>query len=125
MWLRGNIKKYFNYFRVDPSQQVFILAATNRPDLIDPALLRPGRFDKLLYVGPSTSVEDKESVLHAITNRFHLAKDLTLKKIAENLKQDMTGADLYSICSNAWLSAVRRAIRDVGKGKFRFMIAYS
>ncbi|XP_053695230.1 peroxisomal ATPase PEX6 [Sabethes cyaneus] len=99
----------------DPSQQVFILAATNRPDLIDPALLRPGRFDKLLYVGPSSSIEDKESVLQAITNRFHLAKELTLRKIAEGLKQDMTGADLYSICSNAWLSAVRRAIRGTSK----------
>nr|XP_019551832.2 peroxisome assembly factor 2-like [Aedes albopictus] len=97
----------------DPSQQIFILAATNRPDLIDPALLRPGRFDKLLYVGPSTTVDDKESVLQAITSRFHLAKGLTLRKIAEGLKQDMTGADLYSICSNAWLSAVRRAIKGV------------
>ncbi|XP_062560981.1 uncharacterized protein LOC134225156 [Armigeres subalbatus] len=97
----------------DHSQQIFILAATNRPDLIDPALLRPGRFDKLLYVGPSTSVEDKESVLQAITSKFYLAKGLTLRKIAEGLKQDMTGADLYSICSNAWLSAVRKAIKAV------------
>ncbi|XP_055603194.1 uncharacterized protein LOC129751616 isoform X2 [Uranotaenia lowii] len=96
----------------DASQQIFILAATNRPDLIDPALLRPGRFDKLLYVGPSTTVDDKESVLRAITSRFHLTADLTLRKIAECLKQDMTGADMYSICSNAWLSAVRRAIRS-------------
>ncbi|XP_058825813.1 peroxisomal ATPase PEX6 [Topomyia yanbarensis] len=95
----------------EPDQQIFILAATNRPDLIDPALLRPGRFDKLLYVGPSTTVEDKESVLQAITSKFHLSKDLTLRKIAEGLELDMTGADLYSICSNAWLSAVRRAIR--------------
>ncbi|XP_055541680.1 peroxisomal ATPase PEX6 [Wyeomyia smithii] len=99
----------------DPSQQIFVLAATNRPDLIDPALLRPGRFDKLLYVGPSVTIEDKESVLQAITNRFHLANDLTLRKIAEGLKLDMTGADLYSICSNAWLSAVRRAIRRASK----------
>ncbi|XP_065076031.1 peroxisomal ATPase PEX6 [Ochlerotatus camptorhynchus] len=97
----------------DPTQQIFILAATNRPDLIDPALLRPGRFDKLLYVGPSTTKEDKESVLQAITSKFHLAKGLTLTKIAEGLKLDMTGADLYSICSNAWLSAVRRAIRGI------------
>ncbi|KAL9696555.1 hypothetical protein quinque_016134 [Culex quinquefasciatus] len=101
----------------DPSQQIFILAATNRPDLIDPALLRPGRFDKLLYVGPSSSAEDKESVLAAITQRFHLAKGLTLRRIAEGLKQDMTGADLYAICSNAWLSAVRRTIHGGGKGR--------
>lgn len=67
-------------------------------------------------MGPSATVEDKESVLKAVTNKFHLAKGLMLKKIAEGLKQDMTGADMYSICSNAWLSAVRRAIRNASKG---------
>ncbi|XP_040155744.1 peroxisome assembly factor 2 [Anopheles arabiensis] len=100
----------------DPGQQIFILAATNRPDLIDPALLRPGRFDKLLYVGPSCTVEDKESVLRAVTGRFRLAETLTLRKIAESLKQDMTGADMYSICSNAWLSAVRRTVKEAIAG---------
>ncbi|XP_050088467.1 peroxisome assembly factor 2 [Anopheles aquasalis] len=100
----------------DPAQQIFILAATNRPDLIDPALLRPGRFDKLLYVGPSSTVEEKESVLQAVTGRFRLAADLTLKKIAESLRQDMTGADMYSICSNAWLSAVRRTVKEAIAG---------
>ncbi|KFB44754.1 AGAP001612-PA-like protein [Anopheles sinensis] len=100
----------------DPGQQIFILAATNRPDLIDPALLRPGRFDKLLYVGPSCTVEDKESVLRAVTGRFRLDPALTLRKIAESLQQDMTGADMYSICSNAWLSAVRRTVKEAIAG---------
>ncbi|XP_035897574.1 peroxisome assembly factor 2 [Anopheles stephensi] len=100
----------------DPGRQIFILAATNRPDLIDPALLRPGRFDKLLYVGPSCTVEDKESVLRAVTGRFQLAANLTLRKIAERLQQDMTGADMYSIGSNAWLSAVRRTVKEAIAG---------
>ncbi|XP_037048405.1 peroxisome assembly factor 2 isoform X3 [Bradysia coprophila] len=94
----------------EPQKQIFILAATNRPDLIDPALLRPGRFDKLLFVGPCTTPDDKIAVLTAQLKRFTLAEQLTIKSIAELLKQDMTGADLYSICSNAWLSAVRRVI---------------
>lgn len=94
----------------DPQKSIFILAATNRPDLIDPALLRPGRFDKMLYVGPCTKNEDKVSVLEAITNKFKFEKHIQLKNVAELLNEEMTGADLYSICSNAWLSAVRRTV---------------
>jgi peroxin-6 len=94
----------------DPHKPVFILAATNRPDLIDPALLRPGRFDKMLYVGPCKSPDDKELVLRAQTKKFNLKKDLTMEKIVELIPMDVTGADLYSVCSNAWLSAVRRQI---------------
>lgn len=94
----------------EKNKQIFILAATNRPDLIDPSLLRPGRFDKLLYVGPYITKEDKMSVLNAQMKKFYLAKGSTISKIADLLKQDMTGADIYSICSNAWLSAVRRLI---------------
>lgn len=94
----------------DATKPIFILAATNRPDLIDPALLRPGRFDKLFYVGPCSTPDDKAAVLRAQTQRFKLAGDVDLAEIAERLKNEMSGADLYSICSNAWLSAVRRII---------------
>ncbi|KAH8369824.1 hypothetical protein KR093_001065, partial [Drosophila rubida] len=94
----------------DSTKPIFILAATNRPDLIDPALLRPGRFDKLFYVGPCSTADDKAAVLRAQTQRFVLGNDVDLVQIAECLKSEMSGADLYSICSNAWLSAVRRTI---------------
>lgn len=101
----------------DPKKPVFVLAATNRPDLIDKQLLRPGRFDKMLYVGPCITTDDKELVVKALTKKFKLKKDLTTRKIAEMIDQDVTGADIYSICSNAWLSAVRKHVRKFNDGK--------
>lgn len=53
----------------------------------------------------------------SIFRRFTLDKTLTKKAIAEMLTKDMTGADLYSICSNAWLSAVRRTIQNYNLGE--------
>ena len=60
----------------DPTTMVFAIGATNRPDLVDPALLRPGRFDKLLYVGVDSSVEGRARVLAAMTKRFKFAPDV-------------------------------------------------
>jgi peroxin-6 len=101
----------------DPKKPVFVLGATNRPDLIDKQLLRPGRFDKMLYVGPCISVDDKELVVKALTKKFHLKKEVCTRKIAELIKDDVTGADLYSICSNAWLCAVRKHVMNFECGK--------
>ncbi|KAM7341795.1 peroxisomal biogenesis factor 6 isoform 2-T2 [Cochliomyia hominivorax] len=103
----------------DVTKPIFILAATNRPDLIDPALLRPGRFDKLFYVGPCSTADEKAAVLLAQTRRFKLANNCNMQEIAEKLKGEMSGADLYSICSNAWLSAVRRIIDRHLKGHLK------
>ncbi|KAJ4436081.1 hypothetical protein ANN_18708 [Periplaneta americana] len=92
------------------STHLFVIGATNRPDLIDPALLRPGRFDKLLYVGVSTDKESKLSILVALTRRFQLSSDVELESVVSLLPDNLTGADLYSVCSRAWLSAVRTKI---------------
>ncbi len=62
---------------------VFIIAATNRPDIIDPAMLRPGRLDKLLYV-PLPSPEDRVSILKTCVKKVPLAEDVDLVKIAHN-----------------------------------------
>ena len=60
---------------------VFVIAATNRPDIIDPAMLRPGRLDKLLYV-PMPSKEDRHSILKTLCRKIPIAGDVDLKKIA-------------------------------------------
>ena len=60
---------------------VFVIAATNRPDIIDPAMLRPGRLDKLLYV-PLPTKEDRFSILKTVCRSIPLAEDVDLKRIA-------------------------------------------
>lgn len=62
----------------DSSQDLFIIGASNRPDLIDAALLRPGRFDKLLYVGVNADPSYRERVLKALTRKFKLHEDVSL-----------------------------------------------
>lgn len=99
------------------------MAATNRPDLIDSALLRPGRFDKFLYVQPCTTIDDKIAVLNAQIQKFKLPNGLKTKTIASIINCDVTGADLYSICSNAWMNAVRRKISE-DRGIFIFCFSY-
>ncbi|XP_063995346.1 peroxisomal ATPase PEX6 [Diachasmimorpha longicaudata] len=104
------------------STSTFIIGATNRPDLIDPALLRPGRFDKLLYVGIYSDRESQLSVLKAITRKFSLGGEKILANIVDQLPRNLTGADLQAVCSNAWLNAAKRLINNYendlkGKGK--------
>lgn len=99
---------------LDRACNIFIIGATNRPDLIDPALLRPGRFDKLLYVGIHSSFVSKLNVLEALTHKFKfLNNGEELKRVITDLPVNLTGADLYSICSNAWLNAARRILNDI------------
>ncbi|KAJ3089860.1 peroxisomal assembly protein, partial [Physocladia obscura] len=85
--------------------EVFVIGATNRPDLLDAALLRPGRFDKMLYLGVSGEKEKQVSVLQALTRN--------LETVADRLPEHLTGADLYALCSDAMLKAISRTIRTV------------
>ncbi|XP_074026455.1 peroxisomal biogenesis factor 6 isoform X2 [Leptinotarsa decemlineata] len=101
---------------LNDSATIFIIGATNRPDLIDPALLRPGRFDKLLYIGPCTDKESKLSVLKALTRKFSLSNDVNLIEVVKISPKNITGADFYGICSSAWSSAVRRLIKRIENG---------
>ena len=87
---------------------VFVIGATNRPDLLDQALLRPGRFDKMLYLGIPDTHEKQLTILEALTRKFTLDPDLSLRRVAEALPYTYTGADLYALCSDAMLKAITR-----------------
>ncbi|CAH1420486.1 unnamed protein product [Lactuca virosa] len=96
----------------DSSQDLFIIGASNRPDLIDAALLRPGRFDKLLYVGVNSDPSYRERVLKALTRKFKLHEDVSLYEIAKKCPPNFTGADMYALCADAWFHAARRKVLD-------------
>ena len=87
---------------------VFVIGATNRPDLLDQALLRPGRFDKMLYLGISDTHDKQLTILEALTRKFSLQPETSLRRVAERLPFTYTGADLYALCSDAMLKAIMR-----------------
>ena len=92
-------------------QNVVVIGATNRPTLIDPALLRPGRFDELIYVGvPDTAGRRRILAIH--TEGMPLADDVDLEKIAQRTDR-FTGADLEDLVRRAGLTALRRGL-DTG-----------
>lgn len=87
---------------------VFVIGATNRPDLLDQALLRPGRFDKMLYLGVSDTHDKQLTILEALTRKFNMHTDLSFRRVAESLPFTYTGADIYALCSDAMLKAITR-----------------
>ncbi|KAI0227880.1 Peroxisome biosynthesis protein pex1 [Massospora cicadina] len=91
---------------------VYVLAATSRPDLIDPALLRPGRLDKSLLCHLPTP-EDRLAILKAHASKFHLASSAKerLKEVADRCI-NFTGADLQALLYNAHLEAIHQALED-------------
>ncbi len=93
-------------------ERVVVLASTNRPDDIDPALRRPGRFDKEIEIGVPDK-EGRKEILQIHTRDMPLADDVDLDKLAE-LTHGFTGADLEALCKSAGLKALRRAIRKIG-----------
>ncbi|WP_454597739.1 CDC48 family AAA ATPase [Qipengyuania sp. SM2507] len=92
-------------------QSVVVIGATNRPMLVDPALLRPGRFDELVYVG-TPDKEGREHILKIHTRDMPMAKDVDLAMVASKTNR-FTGADLEDVVRRAGLNALRRVGNDV------------
>lgn len=92
---------------------VFVMGATNRPDLLDPALLRPGRFDRMLYLSVAQTHTAQHGILEALTRKFNLDPELDLEEVAQSCPFNYTGADFYALCSDAMLRAMTRKAEAV------------
>ncbi len=92
---------------------VVLIGATNRPGLVDPALLRPGRLDELVYVG-TPDAKGREHILKIHTGKMPLASDVDLGAIAREAER-FTGADLEDVVRRAGLNAIRRAGADAAE----------
>jgi transitional endoplasmic reticulum ATPase len=87
-------------------ENVVVIAATNRPDIVDPAILRPGRFDRLIYV-PEPNEKGRYQIFQIHTKGMPLAKDVDLKYLARMTK-GYSGADIRALCREAAMIALRR-----------------
>merc|ERR1711959_746476 len=89
-------------------KNVFIIGATNRPDIIDTALMRPGRLDQLIYI-PMPDLESRQSILKATLRKSPVSPDVPLDYLATHLDK-FSGADITEICQRAAKYAIRESI---------------
>jgi len=90
---------------------VIVIAATNRPDAIDPALRRPGRFDREIEIGVPDK-EGRKEILEIHTRKMPLAEDVDLEELAE-MTNGFVGADLEALCKEAAMHALRRVLPEI------------
>jgi cell division protease FtsH len=93
------------------NEGVIILAATNRPDILDPALMRPGRFDRQVVVS-YPDIKGREAILQVHSKNKPLGSDVDLKDIAKTTP-GFTGADLENLLNEAALLAARKNRKDI------------
>jgi len=103
---------------VGAKKNVFIIGATNRPDIIDTALMRPGRLDQLIYI-PMPDFESRLSILRATLRKSPVSKEVDLSYLASQTDK-FTGADLTEICQSACKLAIREEIeRDIERSRMK------
>ena len=100
-------------------EDIVVIAATNRPDIVDPAVLRPGRFDRLIYV-PEPDEKSRLQIIKIYTKNMPLAKDVRLEGLAEMTK-NYSGADIEALCRESAMYALRRDVntKEVGMRDFQ------
>lgn len=94
------------------NEGIIMIAATNRPDILDPALLRPGRFDRQIVVG-APDVKGREEILKVHTKKKPLSEDVNLEVLAKRTP-GFSGADLENLSNEAALLSVRRSKKQIG-----------
>jgi transitional endoplasmic reticulum ATPase len=93
---------------MNSKKNVFIIGATNRPDIIDPAVLRPGRLDQLIYI-PLPDLKSRYNIFKSVLRKTPVAKDVDLDFLAKKT-EGFSGADLTEICQRATKLAIRESI---------------
>lgn len=104
----------------DPLDNVKIMAATNRLDLLDPALLRPGRFDRIIEI-PLPNREGRLEILRIHTRHMKLAPNVDLEVIAD-ITEGFSGADIKALVTEAGYNAIRREAREVSMDDFMLAV---
>ncbi|EKX72669.1 cell division cycle protein 48, putative [Theileria equi strain WA] len=101
---------------INVQKPIFIIAATNRPDIIDPAIMRPGRLGKLVYI-PLPDLKSRESIFKATLKNSPLSPDVNIKKMAETM-EGYSGADIAEVCHRAAREAIRESIEaEIKRGR--------
>lgn len=85
---------------------IYIIGATNRPDLLDPAILQPGRFDVMIYLGINNDAPTRLSILQAKTKKMKVSADL--QEVEKFMPQNFTGADIFSFVAKAYRNSLVR-----------------
>merc|ERR1712070_670918 len=100
---------------LESRRSVFVIAATNRPELIDPAMMRPGRLDKLLYVS-LPAPKDRVSILKAISSNIKFSPDVDLHKIGTSKKAEgYSGADCAALLRESGLAVLKESFQAPAK----------
>jgi len=103
---------------VENRKGIVVVASTNRPDIVDPAFLRPGRFDRLVYV-ESPDYDARLKILEVHTKKMPLVKEISLERIA-HITEGYSGADLENVCREAGMQAIREELDKLKEIKQKY-----
>ena len=92
---------------------LFVIGATNRPDLLDQSLLRPGRFDKMIYLGISEDQDQRIRILEAQTRKLKVDENVDFNKLIQEIPLNFTGADFYGLTSQSVIRSAKKLIKDI------------